>query len=158
MWRELPEARARLGSRRASERVNSHVHGSSVTGELVGRDRTQVLGLPHDPSAPRTARAWLGREFGTELGDGTLATAKLLVSEIVTNAVRHGEGDIVLRARLDPGRLFAEVIDEGHGFTWTVPERDRERSTGWGLMLVAGEADRWGVDGVTTHVWFELIA
>jgi anti-sigma regulatory factor (Ser/Thr protein kinase) len=138
--------------------MNAHGHGSSSTGEPDHRDRSGVLGLSRDPTAPRTARAWLGREFGADLGDGTLATAKLLVSEIVTNAVVHGEGEIVLRARLDQGRLFAEVIDQGHGFTWTAPEPDRGRSNGWGLMLVAGEADRWGVDGVPTHVWFELNA
>jgi anti-sigma regulatory factor (Ser/Thr protein kinase) len=158
MWRELPGARPRSGSRPRGERMNSHGHGSSSTEEPRDRDRTGVLGLSRDPTAPRTARAWLGTLFGADLGDGTLATAKLLVTEIVTNAVRHGEGEIVLRARLDRGRLFAEVIDQGHGFAWTVPEPDRERTTGWGLMLVAGEADRWGVDGVTTHVWFELNA
>jgi anti-sigma regulatory factor (Ser/Thr protein kinase) len=136
--------------------MNSHGHGSSSTEEPS--ERSGVLGLNRDPTAPRTARAWLGREFGADLGDGTLATAKLLVSEIVTNAVQHGEGEILLRARLDRGRLFAEVIDQGRGFTWTVPEADRQRTNGWGLMLVAGEADRWGVDGVTTHVWFELDA
>lgn len=138
--------------------MSSHGHGSSSAQQPDDRHRTGVLGLPRDRTAPRAARAWLGREFGADLGDGTLATAKLLVSEIVTNAVVHGEGEIVLRARLDQGRLFAEVTDQGHGFTWTVPDSDRERTQGWGLMLVAGEANRWGVDGVTTHVWFELNA
>jgi anti-sigma regulatory factor (Ser/Thr protein kinase) len=136
--------------------MNSHGHVSSSAEET--RKGTDVLGLSRDPTAPRTARAWLATLFGAELGESTLATAKLLVSEIVTNAVLHGQGDIVLRVRLDRGRLFAEVTDQGHGFTWTIPEPDRERTTGWGLMVVAGEADRWGVDGVTTHVWFELNA
>jgi anti-sigma regulatory factor (Ser/Thr protein kinase) len=138
--------------------MNAHGHGSSATDEPDNRDRAGMLGLPRDRTAPRAARDWLGREFGAALGDGTLATAKLLVSEIVTNAVVHGQGEIVLRARLDRGRLCAEVIDQGQGFSWTVPAPDRERTQGWGLMLVAGEADRWGVDGVTTHVWFELNA
>jgi anti-sigma regulatory factor (Ser/Thr protein kinase) len=138
--------------------MNSHGHGSSSTEKPRDRDCAGVLGLSRDSTAPRTARAWLGRQFGADLGDGTLATAKLLVSEIVTNAVVHGEGEIVLRARLDRGRLFAEVIDQGNGFTWTVPEADGERTQGWGLMVVAGEADRWGVNGLTTHVWFELSA
>jgi anti-sigma regulatory factor (Ser/Thr protein kinase) len=136
--------------------MNSQGHDSSLS--EGSRDRSGVLGLSRDPSAPRTARAWLGTLFGADLGDDTLATAKLLVSEIVTNAVLHGQGEIVLRARLDHRRLHAEVTDQGHGFTWTVPEHDLERTTGWGLMLVARQADRWGVDGVTTHVWFELDA
>jgi anti-sigma regulatory factor (Ser/Thr protein kinase) len=136
--------------------MNSHGHGSSST--EGSRDRSGVLGLSRDPSAPGTARAWLGTLFGADLGDGMLATAKLLVSEIVTNAVLHGQGEIVLRVRLDQGRLFAEVTDQGHGFTWTIPEPDLERTAGWGLMLVARQADRWGVDGVPTNVWFELNA
>jgi anti-sigma regulatory factor (Ser/Thr protein kinase) len=131
-------------------------HDSSLAEE--SSSRSGVLGLSRDPSAPGTARAWLETLFGADLGDRTLATAKLLVSEIVTNAVLHGQGEIVLRARLDQGRFLAEVTDQGHGFTWTIPEPDLERTTGWGLMLVARQADRWGVDGVTTHVWFELNA
>jgi hypothetical protein len=52
--------------------------------------------------------------------------------------------------------LRVEVRDGGAGF---VPERRRERSEpgGWGLMLVEGIADRWGVKrDPTTTVWFEL--
>ena len=68
----------------------------------------------------------------------------------------HGRGTIILRARLDDGHLLAEVIDEGDGFEWSAPEADPERVGGWGLTVVAGGSDRWGIREGANHVWFEL--
>jgi anti-sigma regulatory factor (Ser/Thr protein kinase) len=85
-----------------------------------------------------------------------LDTAKLLVSELVTNALLHGHGAIAVRARLRQDRLFVEITDEGRGFSWTTPEQDRDRRNGWGLLLVDTESDRWGMHEDHTRVWFEL--
>lgn len=114
------------------------------------------LALPQDVSAPRIARRTLNEWFATSLADDELDTAKLLVSELVTNALLHGQGTITLRAHLDDDRLLIEVMDEGPGFERTVRDADFEINGGLGLGLVDGESSRWGVDVGATHVWFEL--
>lgn len=85
-----------------------------------------------------------------------LRTAELLVSELVTNAVMHGQGKITLRAQADEDRVLVEVIDEGRGFERTVRHDDFEAVGGRGLAIVDAEASRWGIHEGTTHVWFEL--
>lgn len=78
----------------------------------------------------------------------------LLVSELVSNSVRHGssEGiDIKVTARKD--RIRVEVADDGPGFSATDPRGD-----GLGLAIVEKLADRWGMqDGRRKFtVWAEL--
>jgi anti-sigma regulatory factor (Ser/Thr protein kinase) len=98
------------------------------------------------------------------LGDdlsGRMRDVRLLVSELVTNAVRHAnldDGDvIVLVLDLAEDALRVEVHDPGGGFVPTAPSPDPARPSGWGLYLVAELADRWGVDSdESTLVWFEL--
>jgi anti-sigma regulatory factor (Ser/Thr protein kinase) len=108
--------------------------------------------------APGVARRFISEWFAAVLADGTLATARLLVSELVTNAVTHGRGRVTLRAQLSELRLLVEVIDEGAGFEPEFRERDFERPGlgGWGLRIVDTESSRWGVRRDRSHVWFEL--
>ena len=112
--------------------------------------------LPRDATAAARARHLIADRLTAELSDVELDRARLLVSELVTNAVLHGEGQITLRARLDPDRLLVEVIDEGSGFERAIQRTDLKQLGGWGLTLVDTEASRWGVHEGTTHVWFEL--
>lgn len=96
--------------------------------------------------------------FAPALADGTLATARLLVSELVTNAVTHGRGRVTLRAQLFERRLLVEVIDEGEGFEHELRDRDFQTPGvgGWGLSVVDAESSRWGLRRDSSHVWFEL--
>jgi anti-sigma regulatory factor (Ser/Thr protein kinase) len=112
--------------------------------------------LPREPSSPSQARNLLSRLFAPALETDELYRAKLLVSELVTNALRHGRGTITLRADLDEDRLLVEVIDEGSGFSRVVRRQDFEALGGRGLTIVDAEASRWGVHEGTTHVWFEI--
>jgi anti-sigma regulatory factor (Ser/Thr protein kinase) len=86
---------------------------------------------------------------------------ELLVTELATNGVKHAQIDsngnrITLDARVDPHVLRVAVRDRGNGFT-PGPRRERFEPGGWGLVLVDGIADRWGVEhDPTTTVWFEL--
>jgi anti-sigma regulatory factor (Ser/Thr protein kinase) len=109
-------------------------------------------------NAPRVARRLLTERFGAVLADGTLTTARLLVSELVTNAVTHGAGRITLRAQLSERRLLVAVLDEGGGFERELRERDLQPPEvgGWGLSVVDAESSRWGVHRDRSHVWFEL--
>ncbi|CAL9530850.1 hypothetical protein SUDANB120_04038 [Streptomyces sp. enrichment culture] len=137
-------------------------HGEDDIALLMAR----VQGLPVDAVGdwhlPRDARS-VGR--ARELAraklpawglEGLLDTTELLVSELVTNALRYGEGDIRLRLLLDR-TLVCEVWDAN----LVQPRRRRARDTdegGRGLQLVGLLSAGWGTR--RTHrgktVWFEL--
>lgn len=77
----------------------------------------------------------------------------LLVSELVTNSVRHARScDIDVSVRAMDGQIRVEVSDDGPGFTHDVP-----RGEGLGLSIVERLADKWGIDpGERFTVWAEL--
>jgi anti-sigma regulatory factor (Ser/Thr protein kinase) len=115
--------------------------------------------LTVSPEAAAEARHTLDG-LGDDLS-GRMRDVRLLVSELVTNAVRHAnlaDGDvIVLVIDLADDALRVEVRDPGGGFVPSAPSPDPTRPSGWGLYLVAELADRWGVDSdENTLVWFEL--
>jgi anti-sigma regulatory factor (Ser/Thr protein kinase) len=112
------------------------------------------------PDAAAAARNSLLALVG-RVEDRVLNDVRLLVSEVVSNSVRHSNialNDIVhMRLEQDPDRLRVEVLDAGQGFDPKPRDLDRERPGGWGLYLVDRLADRWGVDrGPLTRVWFEI--
>jgi signal transduction histidine kinase len=94
------------------------------------------------------------------LDDALVDDAMLLVSEIVSNSVRHASLDsgdaIEVRLRGSDSMLHVDVVDPGPGFD---PERlpTARPNGGWGLRLLERLADRWGVErNDVTRVWFEL--
>jgi anti-sigma regulatory factor (Ser/Thr protein kinase) len=109
--------------------------------------------LPPDARAPRAARRALNGLSGVIEPD-LLPDLRLLVTELVTNGVVHGEGDVRLKVILSDAALHVEVVDEGDGMTESKPDPDRDG--GWGLSIVEGLADRWGVFAGSTHVWAEI--
>jgi two-component sensor histidine kinase len=113
------------------------------------------LELHRDERAPAAARRAID-ELGAAQDPATVADVRLLVSELVTNSVRHGDGETIT-VHIDmerAGTLRCEVIDDGGGF---VPRgRDDRLVGGWGLDLVEQIAESWGVREGSTHVWFEL--
>ena len=115
------------------------------------------LELPSTSAAPARARGALHQIAG-RVSPERLRDVTLLVSELVTNAVRHAEGEAVrLVVALTGGVLRVEVHDPGRGFALRTPPTDPMRASGWGLVLVEELSDRWGVDGSPrTRVWFEM--
>ena len=115
------------------------------------------LELPSTPAAPSRARGAL-EQLAAGIPAARLGDVRLLVSELVTNAVRHAEGEAVrLVAAHAGGVLRVEVHDPGHGFEVTPPPANPMRASGWGLVLVGELSDRWGVDHEPgTRVWFEI--
>jgi anti-sigma regulatory factor (Ser/Thr protein kinase) len=100
--------------------------------------------------------------FRGRLSDRSMEDARLLVSELVTNSLRHAPHDAAKRIGLvlscENEVLRAEVSDHGPGFVAAPRSPGASEEAGWGLYLVARLADRWGVDhseGETT-VWFEI--
>ncbi|MFE5403526.1 ATP-binding protein [Streptomyces sp. NPDC004596] len=116
--------------------------------------------FPAEPGVVRSARSAVrGQLRGWDL-DCVADLAALLVSELVTNSLRHATGPIGVRL-VRPARigdaLLVEVSDP-------LPDPPRERvarpedESGRGLQLVAGAARRWGTrpGGGGKTVWFEL--
>ena len=117
------------------------------------------LELPSSAAAPAAARGALDQIAHAVTAD-RMRDLRLLVSELVTNAVRHAEGAAVrLIVTIAADVLRVEVHDPGRGFEVKPPPDDPLRASGWGLVLVEELADRWGVDGnPRTRVWFEMDA
>jgi anti-sigma regulatory factor (Ser/Thr protein kinase) len=116
------------------------------------------LTLPPEPTSVARARTELCDAMAGDLQDGQLDTLRLLVSELVTNAVRHGDGTepVEVHAHWN-SEVRIEVCDRGHGFTPQPRFGRLDEPGGFGLFLVGRLADRWGVerkDGTT--VWFVL--
>jgi anti-sigma regulatory factor (Ser/Thr protein kinase) len=116
--------------------------------------------LARDPDSAAEARRALG-EVSDHLSPRRLEDARLLVSELVTNAIRHAglDDDDVIRLVVVTGDrvLRIEVCDPGQGFEIAEPAPDPARPSGWGLYLVRELSDRWGVErSEETRVWFEL--
>jgi GAF domain-containing protein/anti-sigma regulatory factor (Ser/Thr protein kinase) len=109
--------------------------------------------LPRDPGAVALARRAV-EQHAEQLSDTELEVARLLVSELVTNAVRHGEGEIALSMCIDERCARFEVHDD------RAAQARRRKSAGaeggFGLNLVETLATRWGVDERGAGVWFEL--
>lgn len=85
---------------------------------------------------------------------------QLLVSEVVTNAVKHvgeqGESDLEVAISHQEDRIRVEVRDAGPGFEPIDRVAGQDEGSGWGLHLVEALSDRWGVEARTSTVWFEL--
>jgi anti-sigma regulatory factor (Ser/Thr protein kinase) len=118
------------------------------------------LTLPAGPDAPAAARAALGEWLTGRVFDGVLDDARLLLSELVTNCLQHGnltvDSPIRISAQLAHGILRLEVRDHGQSGT-AVRRTPNLTEGGYGLHLVEMLAARWGVNRIAgTHVWFEL--
>ena len=116
--------------------------------------------LARDPDSAAEARRALG-DVSDHLSQRRLEDAQLLVSELVTNAIRHAgleeQETIRLVVETDDRGMRVEVSDRGPGFELTEPAPDPSRPSGWGLYLVRELSDRWGIDrDGGTRVWFEL--
>jgi len=119
------------------------------------------LELPPLADSVAKARARLDSLRGL-IKDDLLEDLRLLVSEVVTNSVRHaglGPRDSVeLHVVADAEHVRAEILDTGPGFAAPVDDPVAGAGSGWGLYLVERVADRWGVDRADgrTRVWFEM--
>ncbi|MFE6170580.1 SpoIIE family protein phosphatase [Streptomyces sp. NPDC056464] len=158
--RDMEHGMSRLGELLSQRDLDLDTLCSSAVRQLVPAPqpddialllaRTHALGVEHvvswevpvDPAAVAEVRARATRQVEA-WGYGELAmTTELIVSELVTNAIRYAEPPIRLRLLRD-SRLTCEVADASS----TAPRLRHARSTdegGRGLFLVAQLAHRWG--------------
>jgi len=130
------------------------------SGRSAERDAVErIIQFHGGPRAVGAARDAV-LEHASSLPRETLEDLQLLVSEVVTNAVRHGggsEGDpVTLRLVEEPGTLRIEVSDDGPGFERRTPTPRSDG--GWGLFFVDRLASKWDVETspARTMVWFEM--
>lgn len=119
------------------------------------------LRLAPNVRAPEAARRSL-EALRPSVDEGVVDEAILLVSELVTNSVRHAElgpdDTIAVRVLTKPTALRVEVADPGPGFDPSAVGAPNEEG-GWGLWLLDRIATRWGTsDDDHAGVWFELDA
>ena len=127
----------------------------------------RTLALPANPPSVRIARDWVTdvlREIGH---DDLTESARLAVSELVTNAILHAEPPMTVTVRGTPEHPRIEVTDQSlrppqrrHSERLIDVEDERSWATvGRGLDLVANYSVRWGADispnGLGKVVWFE---
>ena len=114
--------------------------------------------LPATDEAPRNARALLAVQLGELLTLEQGQVAELLISELVTNALRHTQSDVILVDVSTDARIRVSVTDQSS----RMPQRQSpgpDEPGGRGLMIVDELAESWGIDalpGDGKRIWFEL--
>ena len=125
--------------------------------EGVGSHRRSLLAAPDAGVAAR-------REFdelAVHVEKDVVDRGRLVLTELVTNSVRHADlardQQIHLAFSVLAELVRIEVEDEGRGFMPIAAPPDPGQESGWGLWLVDQLADRWGLDPAPgTLVWCEL--
>jgi anti-sigma regulatory factor (Ser/Thr protein kinase) len=129
----------------------------------VAEQRSKLrLALPSDDRAPGLARKQLA-SFArrAELDSRDYEALRLLVSELVTNAVRHGGArgrqKIGLSVQSSDATIRVEVSDHGIGFEPPSPPPAPTAEGGYGLLIVDRLCSRWGIEhNGSSLVWCEL--
>lgn len=130
---------------------------------MITRDqvsKTCEMRFAPSAGAPGQARVAV-RETLSSRPPEIIETASLLVSELVTNSLRHGNAilnaSVVLRITQRNEFIRIEVVDWGQGFEYRGRSQPLDQAGGWGLYLVDRLSSRWGVEkGTPNVVWFEL--
>jgi anti-sigma regulatory factor (Ser/Thr protein kinase) len=118
--------------------------------------------LGSGPDAAADARRTIA-QLRADLDPPLMETLRLLVTELVTNSVRHTDCDsLTLRIAIGKSAVLTEVADDGPPFEVEDIEGQsaeaHDPEGGWGLFLVERLARSWGVkeDDGSKRVWFEL--
>jgi anti-sigma regulatory factor (Ser/Thr protein kinase) len=134
-----------------------------LAGEFLSSSTSSVddgisVRLRGGPEAAARARRALSK-LRADIDPPLMETLRLLVTELVSNSVRHARADtVVLKVLVGRTVVLTEVTDEGPGFDPVDAGKPGTEDSGWGLFLVERLAHRWGVSqqAEATKVWFEL--
>src|SRR5215213_6836229 len=115
-----------------------------------GSSTSTPLRLCLDVWAPAVARAAVADRLRPAVAVSVLDDAQLVVSELVTNGVRHSGGSaddtLTLQVDLSASVLRLEVEDPGLGGAVTRRAPDSDGAGGQGLNIVHSISERWGVE------------
>jgi anti-sigma regulatory factor (Ser/Thr protein kinase) len=135
----------------------------SAQGDPSALAEAVELRLTADVQAPALARAAVADRLGNAVTAAVLAAAQLVVSELVTNGVRHSGASagqtLTVRLALSAGMVRLEVEDPGSDGAVAPRQPDPDGGGGRGLNLVQAMSERWGVERVAaggTRVWAQL--
>jgi anti-sigma regulatory factor (Ser/Thr protein kinase) len=124
---------------------------------------TDEVDLALDDRAPRAARVAVDAALPGHVTPAILDDARLIVTELVANSVRHSGAPsparLVLRIARSPTILRLELEDPGRDGVISVGLPDRSAGNGFGLNLVQMISERWGAERVATggtRVWSQL--
>jgi two-component sensor histidine kinase len=136
------------------------LHFPVMTATVEARGERSTRTLEAHPGAVSEARSWAVAVTRGLLHPDQSQSLRLIVSELVTNALRHGaEGErIDLAVTPKPEFLCVQVTDDGPGLAPRPRALESEQEGGFGLFFVEQLARRWGVtrEDRRTRVWFEL--
>ncbi|MGJ6964236.1 ATP-binding protein [Streptosporangium sp. G11] len=133
-------------------------HNSSAASLDAAHEYVGECLLPAVPTSVRDARSMVRRELSQWGADDLIDDCMLIVSELVTNAVRYGGAACALRIRGGGNLVHGELFDPGAGAP-RVCARDMEATGGRGLQIVDSLAEDWGVVHPPSGgkiVWFVL--
>jgi anti-sigma regulatory factor (Ser/Thr protein kinase) len=123
---------------------------------------TLEVSLPLDGRGPRAARTAVVTRLRGHVPPAVLDDAALVVSELVTNAVRHStvpDGVVVVCVTLTAMTVRLEVADPGSDHVVAPRAPDLGGGGGFGLHVVRAVSERWGLEQVAaggTRVWAQL--
>jgi anti-sigma regulatory factor (Ser/Thr protein kinase) len=131
----------------------------AATMGVTGGER-QTRSLSAAPPAVAEARRWVASVAEAYLQGDQAEKLRLVISELVTNALRHGSESerIDLAVTPKPEFLCVQVTDDGPGLVPRPRALETEAEGGFGLFFVEQLTRRWGVtrENKRTRVWFEL--
>ena len=158
---EAAEARIRMLAEGLATLVEG-VDDDPAAAPQVGADtfelRLWFAGVARAPSSARAALAVLE----PHLDEDRLQSLRLVITELITNCIRHSDMDdqgvVGLDLRLRDGVLRCTVSDPGSGFQKPdVVKPHEDRAGGFGLVILDSVSDRWDVGhDELFRVWFEL--
>lgn len=130
----------------------------AATDRELGARRVE-LNLPSHPDSIGEARRHVEAMAGPFVEGARMGDLQLALSEVVSNAVRHGSSaqPIELAAAPLRDRVRVQVTDRGPGFG-AEPIVRSTGGGGWGLFIIQQLTSRWGFmrDSQSTRVWFEF--
>jgi anti-sigma regulatory factor (Ser/Thr protein kinase) len=140
---------------------DSHRPAVRVVGRLADGETVEVvIGL--DVRAPGAARDVVVACLERRVAASAVESAKLLVSELATNSLRHSTGaldEILVSVELMPDCFRVGVQDSGSDAVIAARPADLDTGGGFGLNLVAMLSERWGVERLAeggTQIWAQL--
>ncbi|MFB7168759.1 amino acid permease [Streptomyces sp. NPDC056242] len=127
-----------------------------VRTRLLAQNRLAQWALAPDPAAVATIRSAVGKQLGDWGLDDVAFTTELIVSELVTNAIRYARGGPIQVRLIRDRTLTCEVSDTGH----TAPNLRHAASDdegGRGLFIIAQMTHHWGTRYTSTGktIWTE---